>query len=67
MRADPHVLLEELFPRVIGLLDSLMAHTPVERLPHVDATTLSSGPLDEEPTGIFNETNRNSIRWQLGL
>lgn len=67
MHADPHVLLEELFPRVISLLDSLMTHTPVERLPHIDATTLSSGPPDEGPMGTFSEKNRNSIRWQLGF
>jgi hypothetical protein len=67
MHADPHALLEELFPRVVDLLDSLMTHTPVEGLANVDAATLPSGPPDEGSMGTFDEKNRNSIRWQLGL
>ena len=67
MHADPHVLLEELFPRVVDLLDLLMARTPVERLPHVEVAKLQVGPPVEGPMGTFSENNRNSIRWQLGL
>lgn len=68
MHADPFVLLEQLFPRVIDLLESLIALTPVERLPHVGSSDLPSGPPnDESGFGPFSENNRKSIRWQLGF
>lgn len=66
VHVDPGVLLEQLFPRVLELLNELMKNTPVEQLSHLTAsTTLSSIP--DDPHGPFAERNRLSIRWQLGL
>jgi hypothetical protein len=70
MHADPGILLEQLLPRVLRMLNEIMDATPVERLSGV-----SLQPSDIEvpvaPAGSysdpFNEINRQSIRWQLGL
>ena len=64
--ADPAFLLEYLYPKILTLLDRMMAETPVENFPNVQ---LGAGqlapPLDDE--GPFAERNRLSVRWQLGL
>jgi len=64
--ADPGLLLEQLFPRTVGLLDSLLAATPVERL---DASEVGAarGSPPSEPDSPFSPEKRRSIRWQLGL
>lgn len=67
MHADPGVLLEQLLPRVLRMLNAIMDATPVEQLSGV-----SLGPGDlQPPVGAhsepFHELNRQSIRWQLGL
>ena len=66
LRVDPGVLLENLFPRVLGLLNEIMDETPVERLPQVTIRDADKGPplADGSP---YTEHNRQSIRWQLGL
>ena len=70
MHADPGVLLEQLLPRVLQMLNKIMDATPVERLSGVN---LQPGDLEVPvaPAGSysdpFNEINRQSIRWQLGL
>jgi hypothetical protein len=63
---DPGVLLEQLFPRVLRLLDELMRETPVEGLAGVSLTPKQTAP-PSDPHGTFSERNRQSIRWQLGL
>jgi hypothetical protein len=67
MHCDPGILLEQLFPRVLELLNTLMERTPVERLPHVTLQPAHSLPPSEEPWETFGEYSRHSIRWQLGL
>lgn len=67
MHADPGVLLEQLLPRFLRMLNSIMDATPVEQLSGV-----SLGPADLlPPVGAhsepFQELSRQSIRWQLGL
>jgi hypothetical protein len=44
LHTDPGILLEQLFPRVIHLLNELMTHTPVEQLSGVNLQ-----PADEIP------------------
>lgn len=62
--ADLGILLEELIPRIISLLNQVMTETPVERLSHV---TLSPGDTSPPTEGSFAELIRHSIRLQLGL
>lgn len=62
--ADPGVLLEQIFPNVISLLNDVQAGTPVENLPGV---TLREGDSLPPKDGGFEPMDRASIRWQLGL
>ena len=65
---DPGQLIDELFPRVLELLNCVMDDTPVERLSHVSLSPSDSLPPDEKTRDdTFGEMNRASIRWQLGL
>jgi hypothetical protein len=64
---DPGVLLEQLFPRAIAMLNRIMDETPVERLAHVLPQPSDSLPPTGSSSGPFAELNRQSIRWQLGL
>lgn len=68
---DPGVFIDRLFDSVLTLLDNLMKHTPVERLPHVRLA-----PSDVVPPAALNTRGtkdhfapwiRRSIRWQIGL
>ncbi|WP_152617730.1 hypothetical protein [Phaeacidiphilus oryzae] len=64
--ADPGVLVEELFPCVMNLLNNLMKLTPVENLSCVNIAAKDElPPLD--PQGPFNPREREVIRWQLGF
>lgn len=64
---DPGVLLEQLFPRVLAMLNAIMDETPVESLAHVALRPEDSAPPTGPHSGAFMEVNRQSIRWQLGL
>jgi hypothetical protein len=68
---DPGVLVEQLFPHVMTLLNEVMEATPVERLGRVTLTAADALPPQEGRSnggpGIFDEKNRLSFRWQLGL
>jgi hypothetical protein len=64
---DPGVFLEELLPRVLGMLNRIMDETPVERLAHVALQARDYLPPIGPGSGSFVEMNRQSIRWQLGL
>ena len=67
---DPGLLLENLLSRSLGLLDELMAKTPVEQMQHVDPDPKYGGPPPDEQAGEYgawNEATRLSIRWQLGI
>lgn len=70
MHADPGTLLEQLLPRILRMLNEIMDATPVEQLSNV---SLQPGDLEVPvaPAGSysnpFDEINRQSIRWQLGL
>lgn len=62
---DPAMLLEELLPRLMQLINSIMDRTPVERLcPGASASVFAEG--GEDVAGFF-ENMRPSIRWQLAL
>jgi hypothetical protein len=61
---DAGVLIEQLLPRVITMLNKIMDATPVETLPHV---SLQASDLVAPNDGSFVEINRQSIGWQLGL
>jgi hypothetical protein len=65
--ADPGILLEQLLPRVLHLLNKIMDATPVERLTHVSLQPSNSLPPHGAQSDPFDELNRLSIRWQLGL
>lgn len=65
---DPGMFVEEVFPQVLGMLNSIMENTPVERLSNVSLTPNDSLPARDHPRlDTFGEMNRQSIRWQLGL
>lgn len=64
---DPGVLLEQLLPRVLGLLNCVVDETPVETLAHVSLPPSDSLPPTGVHSGPFVELNRQSVRWQLGL
>jgi hypothetical protein len=70
MHADPGILLEQLLPRILRMLNEIMDATPVEQLSGVNlqpsdlrAPTVPTGSYSDP----FRETSRQSIRWQLGL
>jgi hypothetical protein len=64
---DPGVFLEELFPRIIAMLNRIMDETPIERMAHVALRPMDLLPPTGPQSGPFVEMNRQSIRWQLGL
>lgn len=65
---DSAMLLEQLLPRVLCLLNDVMRLTPVEALTGVQLTQEQCGPPTGSPaTNSFSAEARQSIRWQLGL
>ena len=64
---EPGQLIEELFPRVLALLNRVMETTPVEQLSHVALSPTDSLPPRDNRFETFGDVNRHSIRWQLGL
>lgn len=64
---DPGVFVEALFPKVLDLLNDVMANTPVERLTNVNLTAADLDPPLDKPGGVFEEWIRTSVRWQLGF
>ena len=67
LHADPHLLLEKLLPATLVLLDSLMAATPVERLPNYAPLGEDAFPPKNDQESAFGPRHRDSVRWQLGL
>jgi hypothetical protein len=67
IHADPGILLEQLLPRVLAMLNKIMDATPVEQLAHVSLQPSDSRPPKGEHPEPFVELNRQSIRWQLGF
>jgi hypothetical protein len=68
---DPGILADRLLENVIPMLNELLLHTPVERLPHVRLTPQDSFPpvyaSQAGLAGAFQPWARQSIRLQLGL
>jgi hypothetical protein len=62
---DPGVLLDRLLPAVMELLNKLMAKTPVESLAGVSLKSSDLIAPLRDPD--FDENQRHSVRWQLGL
>ena len=62
--ADPGLLLEQLFPAAVKLIDNTMATCPVERLGGVTLMPSDCVPPDDDQFGAWT---RNSILRQLGL
>jgi hypothetical protein len=67
LHADPGVFIDQLFVRMFDLLNVIMWSTPVERFPNVKCTLRDSPPDPDRALERYSETNRNSIRWQLGF
>jgi len=67
MHADPGILLEQLLPRVLQMLNKIMDATPVEQLSGVSLGTSDLVPPVDAHSEPFNELSRQSIRLQLGL
>lgn len=67
LHCDPGVFIEQLFPRVLAMLNRIMDETPVERLARVTLQPADSLPPTGPQSGPFVELYRQSIRWQLGL
>jgi hypothetical protein len=63
---EPATLLDQLFPRVIRLLNAVMLVTPVERFQNARLTPENTVP-PSDANGPFAERNRLSVRWQLGF
>ena len=68
---DPGILADRLFVATVGLLNNLMAKTPVEILPHVRISPTDAQPPTEPDADIrmdpFSPWVRESIRLQLGF
>jgi hypothetical protein len=67
---NPSVFVERLWPEILRLLNETMNATPVERLSNVHLTPADCAPPPDSTDGtpgLFDEANRNSIRWQLGF
>lgn len=62
--ANPGMLIEQLFPRIVCLLNDLMRETPVERL---DGANLGPGDHSPPKESPFDSASRQRILWQLGL
>jgi hypothetical protein len=67
IHADPGVLLEQLLPRVLRMLNETMDETPMEQLSGVSLQSADLEPPVGPHSEPFQEVNRQSIRWQLGL
>jgi hypothetical protein len=65
--ADPGILVEQLLPRVLDMLNEIMNATPVESLAHVNLQPSDLVPPVGPHSGPFVDVNRQSIRWQLSL
>lgn len=65
--ADPGIFIDQLFAHMLDLLNTVMNYTPVGRLPNIKRRLLESPPEPRYALDRYSETNRNSIRWQLGL
>lgn len=67
---DPGVLVEQLFPVVLQLLNNLMEQTPVENLV-ASETELPTGPPEQDRDGRlldpFKPKIMSSVRWLLGF
>jgi hypothetical protein len=67
---DPGVLVEQLFPVVLQLLNNLMEQTPVESLV-ASEKELSTGPPEQDRDGRLSDPFKpkimSSIRWLLGF
>jgi hypothetical protein len=57
---DPGQFVEQLFPAVLGLLNTVMATTPAAHV-HGQPSSPDAGP------SWYSEPNRLSVRWQLGF
>jgi hypothetical protein len=64
---DPGIFIEQLFPRVLAMLNDTMDNTPVEQLSSVSLSPAESLPPNDPQHDTFGEINRQSIRWQLAL
>lgn len=67
LHADPGVFIDQLFARILDLLNVVMDCTPVERFPNANQKPLGSPPESCSALDRYSQTNRNSIRWQLGF
>ncbi|MGH7928694.1 MAG: hypothetical protein ACREQV_12970 [Candidatus Binatia bacterium] len=67
LHADPGVFVDQLFARMLDLLNAVMDCTPVERFPNVKGRLPGSPPTSDNALDRFSQTSRNSIRWQLGF
>jgi hypothetical protein len=70
LHADPGVLLEELLPRVIALLNTLMQANPIETLEHVNLTPADLLPPPhghDGPGERFSPVQTACLRRLLGL
>jgi hypothetical protein len=70
MAVEPDVLADRVITLVTDVLNEVMRATPVEQLPGlppgVDLGT-SAGPDADGPLNAFGATNRQCVRWQIGL
>lgn len=67
LHADPGVFTDRLFACVLELLNAVMEGTPVEGLPTVVGKLPDAPPEPRDAYDRYTETNRSSIRWQLGF
>lgn len=64
MYVEPGVYVEAMFPRFMAAMNAVMDATPVENLPGADATSLMSGPPDDD---FFSEPRRRRVRLFSGI
>ena len=65
---DPGVFVEQLFPRVLTMLDHIMANSQTAEVEYASSQTADGASTDGQlDPGTFSPQNRDGIRWQLGL
>ena len=67
VHANPGVLLEQLLPRILEMLNKIVDATPIEELAHVSPQSSDLQPFGGRDSVSCTEMRRQSIRWQVGL
>ena len=63
---EPDTMIDKLVPVAFELLDKLIEKIPLESLSHVNLRPEDCRPPTDQ-VHTFSQSNRESVRWQLGI